>query len=451
MRLRNLFMILLLCMTVGLFAVSCSDGDTGPAGPPGPAGPAGPAGDAGKDGEDFTEPEPANEEGCDEFVERINFTAGGGPDVICGNSYPNRIHGGPGDDTIFGRAGNDELHGQDGDDTLHGQDGNDVLRGGPGEDTLEGGPGDDDLAGQAGSDVINGGAGDDTFWSEGAADGSDIFDGGAGADKIDFSMIGLVDHDTDDATPVQCPDDSSAIEIEISLALGYTDFTTEFDTYKDIENVTGTCGADTITGDDDNNVLDGGLGADTLAGGKGDDTYFNPETGDTITEKANEGADTISYAGLTAAAVTEIPDNIENYIGPNAATADITGNDHNNVITGGTMADTAVDAGAGDDTVELGKGANTIETLGAGKDTIIYNKDDGTLVVDAGGFVRADDKLILKGFPAADRVVTENPTTTGKFVVNAGGTDGVISYNGVGNVIITLTGVRLRSTDLNFE
>ena len=54
MRLRNLFMILLLCMTVGMFGVSCTgdDGAQGPPGPPGPPGEAGPAGDAGDDGAD---------------------------------------------------------------------------------------------------------------------------------------------------------------------------------------------------------------------------------------------------------------------------------------------------------------------------------------------------------------------------------------------------------------
>ena len=50
MRLRNLFMILLLCMTVGVFsACTGDDGATGPQGPPGPAGPAGEPGDDGED------------------------------------------------------------------------------------------------------------------------------------------------------------------------------------------------------------------------------------------------------------------------------------------------------------------------------------------------------------------------------------------------------------------
>ena len=49
MRLRNLFMILLLCMTVGMFGVSCT-GDDGAQGPPGPKGDTGEAGEDGSDG-----------------------------------------------------------------------------------------------------------------------------------------------------------------------------------------------------------------------------------------------------------------------------------------------------------------------------------------------------------------------------------------------------------------
>ena len=52
MRLRNLFMILLLCMTVGVF--SACTGDDGATGPQGPQGPQGPAGDPGEGAEDIT-------------------------------------------------------------------------------------------------------------------------------------------------------------------------------------------------------------------------------------------------------------------------------------------------------------------------------------------------------------------------------------------------------------
>ena len=53
MRLRNLFMILLLCMTVGMFGVSCT-GDDGAQGPPGPPGEQGPPGEGGTDAGDGT-------------------------------------------------------------------------------------------------------------------------------------------------------------------------------------------------------------------------------------------------------------------------------------------------------------------------------------------------------------------------------------------------------------
>ena len=53
MRLRNLFMILLLCMTVGMFGVSCT-GDDGAQGPKGDTGEQGPPGDDGADAGDAT-------------------------------------------------------------------------------------------------------------------------------------------------------------------------------------------------------------------------------------------------------------------------------------------------------------------------------------------------------------------------------------------------------------
>ena len=51
--------------------------------------------------------------------------------------------------------------------------------------------------------------------------------------------------------------------------------------------------ANTITGNTGNNLLDGKGGADRLAGGKGNDIYRVDHAGDRITEKANEGIDTV--------------------------------------------------------------------------------------------------------------------------------------------------------------
>ncbi|MFO1034574.1 MAG: hypothetical protein U1E15_11025 [Hyphomicrobiales bacterium] len=53
-------------------------------------------------------------------------------------------------------------------------------------------------------------------------------------------------------------------------------------------------------------MINGGTGADTMAGGLGNDTYYVDDVGDTITEAANAGTDTvITSATFTLAANLE--------------------------------------------------------------------------------------------------------------------------------------------------
>ncbi len=75
----------------------------------------------------------------------------GGPfdDVIIGNSRPNGITGGEGDDLIRSRGG---------DDSIRGRGGNDTIKGGTGDDTIDG---DDNVVDQDGNDELYGGAGFD--------------------------------------------------------------------------------------------------------------------------------------------------------------------------------------------------------------------------------------------------------------------------------------------------
>jgi subtilisin family serine protease len=59
------------------------------------------------------------------------------------------------------------------------------------------------------------------------------------------------------------------------------------------DTLSGKDGSDTLFGEAGNDVLDGGTGADAMAGGAGDDTYVVDDPGDTVTENANEGNDTV--------------------------------------------------------------------------------------------------------------------------------------------------------------
>src|SRR4029453_2371617 len=57
--------------------------------------------------------------------------------------------------------------------------------------------------------------------------------------------------------------------------------------------LTGGSGNDTLFGNAGNDTLNGGTGNDSLSGGAGDDTYIVDATGDSLTENANEGTDTV--------------------------------------------------------------------------------------------------------------------------------------------------------------
>jgi Ca2+-binding RTX toxin-like protein len=126
------------------------------------------------------------------------------------------------------------IDGTTGADTIIGSSATNFLNGGDGDDKLTGGDGDDNLIG---------GAGNDTFYATGASDGVDTIDGGTGSDTVDYSIL------------------SGANKIVIDLAeTADTDATVTVtggnnDTIRNIENVTGGAGDDTITGNAGDNTL----------------------------------------------------------------------------------------------------------------------------------------------------------------------------------------------------
>ncbi|MBA3449483.1 MAG: hypothetical protein H0T56_18125 [Pseudaminobacter sp.] len=214
--------------------------------------------------------------------------------------------------------------------------GADTLTGTPLADVLYGFGGNDTLIGNAGNDTLNGGSGNDTL--RGGL-GADTLDGGVGLDTADYS------------------DWTGAVAVTLNGATNATVTVGGIaeDTIRNIENVTGGRGADTLTGDGLANILIGNAGNDTLNGGSGNDTL-----------KGGLGADTLS-GGV--------------------------GNDtfQFNTALGVANVDIISDFSVPNDTIELENAIFTAFAATGGMsladftDHIVYNSGTGALSYDANG------------------------------------------------------------------
>ena len=140
-------------------------------------------------------------------------------------------------------------------------------------------------------------------------------------------------------------------------------------------------GDDTLNGLGGNDVLDGGKGADKMVGGGGNDVYVLDNAGDTVTEAASGGIDTVkangididltkgSFAGQEIENITLLGAANTNATG-NALDNTILGNDGNNRLSGGAGND-AMAEGKGDDTYVVdASGDKVTEGANAGTDTV---------------------------------------------------------------------------------
>ena len=307
------------------------------------------------------------------------------------------LSGEPDNDILYGRDSNDRLNGGVGNDVLYGVEGDDVLDGGPGFDSYEGGPGDDILIVDA-TDVFS--------------MVQDIIDGGE-----DTSGTG---HDNDTLSFedwVDAANKKGVVVTHATATVGHGD-KTSVRAYINIENIIGSRYADTLTGDDKDNVIEGGAGGDTLDGGAGSDTVSY--------KSSNQGVEVYLTSGNTyfGHAAGDKIKNFENIIGSRYADT-LTGDSNANVIEGGAGRD-ILDGGGGNNTlsyqssssgvrVDLREG-NEVDIDGTAK-TIIRTSTGGHASGDkavSGTFVniigsRYGDRLtgnseanVLEGGPGAD-------------------------------------------------
>ncbi len=189
-----------------------------------------------------------------------------GNDAIQGTPDRDVIWGGRGDDTITGSLGNDLLCGGPGADLIHGGRGNDEVDGGAGEgdraigdlgdDHVLGGAGaGDEVAGDLGIDIVNGGAGNEDLVH--GDYGWDRMSGGAG--KGDIASF---------ATDV-ASSNGTGVWASLAKHRAYGD---GHDKLFGFESIEGSAFRDTLKGNGQTNVIDGGPGDDHLIGAGGADT-----------------------------------------------------------------------------------------------------------------------------------------------------------------------------------
>ncbi len=345
-----------------------------------------------------------------------------------GNALANTLRGNEGQNVLDGEAGND---------TLYGNGGNDTLYGGADNDTLHGGAGNDLLSGEDGADSMEGGT------------GNDIYDVDNAGDKV----IEAANAGTD------------TVRSTVSFALGDNVENLELGIFGKLDG-TGNALANTLTGNGSRNTLDGGAGNDTLYGGEHDDTlyggagddyldggvnadymeggagndiYVADNVGDTVTEGASAGTDTVrSSITYTLGA------NVENLelTGPgiingtgNVLANTVTGNEGLNTLNGGQGNDTLY-GGAGADILYGGDGNDWLDG-GAGPDVDRMEGGNGndTYVVNSSW-----DQVIEAADAGTDAVRSSITYTLGATLEHLKLTSSG-NINGTGNALAnTITG-----------
>ncbi|WP_135507426.1 calcium-binding protein [Roseovarius aestuariivivens] len=257
------------------------------------------------------------------------------------------------------------------------------LRGANGNDNILGAATDERLEGRNGIDTINGFLGDDTI--DGGA-GADLLIGGPGSDRI------YVDDAGDRVAESRKWAGHDTVVSEVDFRMGRKHI-------EDLE-LTGTArlGAgnglqNRITGNDADNVIDGGKNNDTMVGGLGDDRYILRTPGDVIVEEFGEGNDVVlAYQSYALAAHVEqlFMQTVRTKDGSPAIFNGI-GNGLDNTIVGTPFSNTIVGR-EGRDTLKGQRGADTfVFDRAIGPDNVDRIIDFNTNEANEG------DRLLMKG------------------------------------------------------
>ena len=280
----------------------------------------------------------AANQGVDTVFSTLNYTLGANFENLTltgsaningdGNTLNNKMTGNIGNNVLSGGAdGNDSIYGLSGNDTLNGYAGNDVLDGG------------------AGSDSLYGGQGNDIYYVE--STGDRVIEGtGAGIDTVFSTLTQIL-----------------GANVENLTLTGTASI-----------NGTGNAINNMLKGNSGNNILNGGASNDSMFGYAGNDSYYVDSAGDTLSEGASAGTDTVfsvvtrtlgnNFENLTLTGTANI-----NGIG-NALNNMLKGNSGNNILNGGAGNDSMFGY-AGNDSYYVDSVRDSLyESANAGTDTV---------------------------------------------------------------------------------
>ncbi|MCV2355711.1 hypothetical protein LNV09_16320 [Paucibacter sp. B2R-40] len=323
----------------------------------------------------------------------INATGNELDNELSGNTGANVLNGGLGADSMAGGAGDDSyVVDNAGDLVIEDSDaGTDLVNASVSYalvDNLENltltGSSNIDATGNALANIITGNAGNNRI--DGGA-GSDRMSGGLGDDIYTVDAVG-------DQVFESAAEGSDTVRslVSYTLASNIENLTLIGSASSNI-NASGNELDNVLIGNAGNNRLDGGMGADSMSGGVGNDSYVVDDVGDSTTENAGEGNDTVrSSVGWTLA------DNTENLILTGSADISATGNAQDNALTGND-ANNQLDGGLGADAMAGGMGNDSYSVDNSG-DTVNEASGAGTDVVTASvSYTLSDnvENLILSG------------------------------------------------------
>ena len=265
---------------------------------------------------------------------------------------------------------------------------NDTLTGNQVDNILEGRGGDDTIDGGAGNDTMDGGDGNDTASYQSSTAGVTVNlttitaqnTIGAGTDTL-TNIENLTGSKYNDilsgnsennilnggagVDTISYKNSTAGVTVNLATITAQNTVGAGTDTLANFENLTGSDYNDILTGNSSNNVLEGGLGNDTLNG--------------------STGIDTVTYESSTAGVVVNLSKTIaQDTIGAGTdiitAFENITGTNYNDILTGNSSANT-INGNGGNDTLDGGAG-NDVLNGGTGIDTVSYQSSTAGVTVN---------------------------------------------------------------------